>query len=297
MMFDSPMHSMEDGIKYVTLSDQNINQHYKDNKKNPSDENNQNDQNKFNSAQNEQKGGEEQKGSSISSRSAPQCWKCGGTGRLVLKKSSADKAHSTSISEDGMVTYYKECSICKNEVIFPLLDSNIGKVSQFTNYTPSGSTIENDCRNPLFHPKKGESLCSLSGHYMIYQHTRGHRFTTDDVCTAFFAYNEMKMILSSKRRKNVHGNNDRNKNKRNDDAIGNENEDENGISESSHLDLGCGLGSVLLMMKWKFGKGMKIVVQQFVFTSSFLLICGPDQGWATSVYHRPWTTDSRLSIL
>jgi hypothetical protein len=44
----------------------------------------------------------------------------------------------------------------------------------------------------------GETLCGLSGHFMIYQYTKGHRFTTDDVCTAYFAVNEMRDFILDK---------------------------------------------------------------------------------------------------
>jgi hypothetical protein len=33
---------------------------------------------------------------------------------------------------------------------------------------------------------------------MIYQYTKGHRFTTDDVCTAYFAVNEMRDFILGK---------------------------------------------------------------------------------------------------
>ena len=260
MMFDSPMHSMDDGIKYVIDSEHGT--------------------------------------SSSSSRGTPQCWKCGGTGRLVVKNrivktSLADKqgdiksdqcdssiipnivSYFKECSESGVTTYFKECPICCNKVTFPSLDSNTGKISQFTSYTATGPAATADCRNPLFHPQKGESLCSLSGHYMIYQSTKGHRFTTDDVCTAYFAYFEMKDAIAagndmkeienenesenlSDERNNpeISGNKAGNvKNERNvyKNIERNENENE---SATSHLDLGCGLGSVLLMMKWKFGSAI-----------------------------------------
>lgn len=68
-------------------------------------------------------------------------------------------------------------------------------------------------------------LCSLCGHWLIYQTIHGHRYSTDDVCTAFVAIQEIQNSLSL-------------------------------AMDLSHLDLGTGLGSVLLMLAWKFHPSM-----------------------------------------
>lgn len=216
-MSDPPMHSMDDGIQYLTDPEHDVLiQEF------PS--------------------------------TAPQCWKCVGTGRLVLKSSQADKADSSSTDDNGVTTYSKECPICCNKVNFPVKDNSIGRISKFVNYSPTGPPALGDVDNPAFQPRRGETLCSLSGHYMIYQYTKGHRFTTDDVCTAYFAYNEMKGAIIGNGTQNIEQNL--------------ENINKSGLSstsfpslfssqESSHLDLGCGLGSVLLMLKWKFGDSIK----------------------------------------
>ena len=197
-MSDPPMHSMDDGIQYLTDPEHDVlTQEF------PS--------------------------------TAPQCWKCVGTGRLVLKSSQADKADSSSTDDNGVTTYSKECPICCNKVNFPVKDNSIGRISKFVNYSPTGPPALGDVDNPAFQPRRGETLCSLSGHYMIYQYTKGHRFTTDDVCTAHFAYTETRHPTI----------------------------DGNGCLSTiadlahprrSHLDLGCGLGSVLMMLKWKYGE-------------------------------------------
>ena len=195
-MFDTPMHSMEDGIQYLMDSD-----------------------------------GVEK--SCLKMNLTPQCWKCEGTGRLVIKSSQADKADSCVVSQSGIMTYSKICSICCGQISFPMKDTSMGKISRFTNYSATGPLAKGDSDYPDLYPRKGETLCSLSGHYMIYQYTKGHRFTTDDVCTAYFAYTEMKAAIM-----------DGNEENRDDICQ---------AQTSSHLDLGCGLGSVLLMLKWKFG--------------------------------------------
>ena len=40
----------------------------------------------------------------------------------------------------------------------------------------------------------GEMLCGLSGQWLIYQRTTGHRYSTDDVCTAFVAIEELHSL-------------------------------------------------------------------------------------------------------
>ena len=60
------------------------------------------------------------------------------------------------------------------------------------------------------------------GKWKIFQKQGGHRFSTDDVTTAWVAINR---ILKMR---------------------------EEGITVSRHLDMGCGLGSVLMMVAWKF---------------------------------------------
>ena len=67
-------------------------------------------------------------------------------------------------------------------------------------------------------PKENEMLCSLSGYWGIFQFVDGHKFTTDDVCTAGFT---IQTIL------------------------------EESLPVRRYMDLGTGLGSVLMMVTWK----------------------------------------------
>lgn len=165
----------------------------------------------------------------------PQCWKCRGSGRLIVKESSKQNADCSSTDDKGMLKYYKTCRICVHEMNEPEPAHTNGRISVFKNYAQTGPTTPGNVADKHFQPKLGETLCSLSGHYMIYQYTKGHRFTTDDVCTAYFAYTETKHPIM--------GRDDR------DSAAA-----DKSPSRRSHLDLGCGLGSVLLMLKWKYGE-------------------------------------------
>lgn len=71
-------------------------------------------------------------------------------------------------------------------------------------------------------PAKGEALCSLVGKWKIFQKQGGHRFSTDDVTTAWVACHEIEEMRSE------------------------------GVVVDSHLDMGCGLGSVLMMVGWRY---------------------------------------------
>jgi ubiquinone/menaquinone biosynthesis C-methylase UbiE len=88
---------------------------------------------------------------------------------------------------------------------------------------------------------------------MIYQYTKGHRFTTDDICTAYFAHNEMKDAITANRAQNSTQNIAQNR----DNTISGLSPPPSSSQPSSHLDLGCGMGSVLLMLKWNFGDSIK----------------------------------------
>jgi tRNA1Val (adenine37-N6)-methyltransferase len=66
-------------------------------------------------------------------------------------------------------------------------------------------------------PRANEDLCWLAGNWRILQRTDGHRFSLDDVATAATAAEALA------------------------DA-----------PPGRHLDLGCGIGSVLLLLSWRF---------------------------------------------
>lgn len=72
--------------------------------------------------------------------------------------------------------------------------------------------------DPDLVPGPGETLDYLSGHWRIFQLKRGHRYSTDDLLTAWFAWHTLA------------------------DA---------GRLPRHHLDLGCGTGSVGLLISWK----------------------------------------------
>jgi len=63
-------------------------------------------------------------------------------------------------------------------------------------------------------PGPGEDLCYLSGDWRIFQRTDGHRWSLDDLVTAWYAAD--------------------------------------GAPPTRHADLGCGIGTVLLLLAWRF---------------------------------------------
>lgn len=66
-------------------------------------------------------------------------------------------------------------------------------------------------------PRAGEDLCFLAGDWRIFQPVRGHRWSLDDLVTAWFAAEQRR-----------------------------------GREPRRIADLGCGLGSVLMLLAWRF---------------------------------------------
>lgn len=72
-------------------------------------------------------------------------------------------------------------------------------------------------------PEQGEELCWLTGHWRIFQRVGGHRWSTDDLVTAWWARKSWVECRGV-------------------DAP----------APSRCLDLGCGIGSVLMMVAWQY---------------------------------------------
>lgn len=66
-------------------------------------------------------------------------------------------------------------------------------------------------------PRAGEDLCFLAGDWRIFQPVRGHRWSLDDLVTAWFAAEQRR-----------------------------------GRAPRRIADLGCGIGSVLMLLAWRF---------------------------------------------
>lgn len=78
----------------------------------------------------------------------------------------------------------------------------------------------------LFGPRAGEDLCYLSGDWRILQRVDGHRWSLDDLVTAWVAADELRARPPLR-----------------------------------IADLGCGIGSVLLMTAWRFAPATVVGVE------------------------------------
>ncbi|KAK8813212.1 hypothetical protein WA158_002804 [Blastocystis sp. Blastoise] len=150
------------------------------------------------------------------------CWKCNGTGNLTIKKQK------------------RVCNVCNgNKIIISEVRRKLyhqpGKIMEERrwpkDYIIPGPTCCGFQENPELQPKEGESLCSLAGYWKIFQRQGGHRFSTDDIVTAWCA---SQYILSSGLDK---------------------------IDGIPYLDIGCGLGSVLLFISWKFSSFQSVGIE------------------------------------
>jgi tRNA1(Val) A37 N6-methylase TrmN6 len=83
-------------------------------------------------------------------------------------------------------------------------------------WTAPGPTPRPPADRTLLWPDADEDLCWLAGDWRLLQRTHGHRFSLDDLVTAHFASRCV------------------------------------GANPARVLDLGCGIGTVLLLMAWRF---------------------------------------------
>jgi len=86
-------------------------------------------------------------------------------------------------------------------------------------WSPPGPVPPGDRGEPNLRPRTDETLDCLSGHWKIFQLRRGHRYSTDDLLTAWYASRAFV---------------------------------DRGSTPGRILDLGCGTASVGLMLLWRF---------------------------------------------
>ncbi len=68
------------------------------------------------------------------------------------------------------------------------MNSEFNSSPYFKGWAKPGPRIDHSAHSddPLLHPNPDESLDALAGHYRIFQLKKGHRFSTDDVLTAWY---------------------------------------------------------------------------------------------------------------
>jgi tRNA1(Val) A37 N6-methylase TrmN6 len=95
-------------------------------------------------------------------------------------------------------------------------------------WSPPGPVPPGPVGDASLAPGPGESLDCLAGHWKIFQLRQGHRYSTDDLLTAWFAWDWFRARQAAPRR---------------------------------HLDLGCGVFSVGLLLLWRFPRLRSVGVE------------------------------------
>lgn len=95
-------------------------------------------------------------------------------------------------------------------------------------WQPPGPPPAAPAHRPDLLPRAGEDLCWLAGDWRILQLLRGHRWTLDDLVTAWFAAEQRR-----------------------------------GRPPRRFADLGCGIGTVLMLVAWRFpaARGLGVEAQ------------------------------------
>jgi len=93
-------------------------------------------------------------------------------------------------------------------------------------WTPPGPPPRGDQGDPSLLPEEDEDLCLLSGDWRVFQKLRGNRWSLDDLVTAWIATRALDPALPLRT-----------------------------------LDLGCGIGSVLLMVAWRLPRATCLGVE------------------------------------
>jgi hypothetical protein len=199
-----------------------------------------------------------------SSSSGPTCWRCrgrgvrkckpapkelpcsvcSGSGRLPPKRSEVMGA-----TKPGKITRGRRCPVgwLPAGPLPKALSSTQknGSATRWAKLAMEASTLKEDVEiqdriadavavaddddvpaPPIWIPEKGEELCNLVGSWRILQRVGSHRWTTDDLVTAYVAAEEMPSLM------------------------GNSLDNQETTLQLQYLDLGTGNASVLQMVTW-----------------------------------------------
>ena len=215
----------------------------------------------------------------------PTCWKCSGTGSTRPKKQRNKAKKRGSIDDGGAaaapvvesaaaaaaasssaaaavaapaapaapaaITTMTPCGVCDGNGFLPRKRKEMDAASRpgvvkaarsfASGWKASGPLPLGAQGDPELEPKAGEELCFLCGHWRIYQRVGGHRYSTDDVVTAWMAARVMRQTLGA------------------------------GRPVRRQLDIGCGIGSVLMMTAWRHPEAQCVGVE--AQSLSFSMAC------------------------
>ena len=159
----------------------------------------------------------------------PACWKCEGTGEIRHRKRQQNPA--AYAKRYGATP--PPCAVCAGVGRLPPKQKqrehadDAGVVTARRWVPPHW--IRDGVPGPpsaaVGLPERGEELCFLTGEWRIFQRVGGHRYTTEDVVTAWIA---ARSVVGSPARV---------------------------------LDLGTGIGSVMLMTAWQFPSAVVVGVE------------------------------------
>ena len=172
----------------------------------------------------------------------PVCWKCSGKGTVRKKRKKRKEKRPSENLADGATNnsvMLMQCPVChgvgtlqskRKEAQHALAPGVVTSLRA----RPDGwkacgvLPVGNPNNHERLAPRVGEALTGLCGDWRIFQKVGGHRFSTDDVVTAWFA-----SIVTN----------------------------DCGLTPRKTVDLGCGIGSVLLQCAWLWPEAALVGVE------------------------------------
>lgn len=160
------------------------------------------------------------------------CWKCRGAG-TKLAKAPPSAARVPGAPPPALLTL--PCPLCSGSGALPRGGDRAARRREavasrppLTAWASAGPDAWPQARGLPAQLEPGEEVCALTGRWGIYQHVALHRYSTDDVVTAWAAWRASEHLLRP--------------------ALARGGVDGGGVRRA--LDIGCGIGSVLLMTAW-----------------------------------------------
>ena len=164
------------------------------------------------------------------------CFQCSGEGKVMKKRRNPLPRSERHVLKQGKwLPEERICPSCGGSgIIQRTRKRNIDGSFQrkrvqksFPSFRASGPQPVNvNSISPHLQPGPDEELCYLVGNWKIFQKLDRHRYSTDDVCTSFFSCEMLRSL---------------------------------GYERPLMLDIGCGIGSVLLTNAWQYPSALACV--------------------------------------